>query len=59
MLILRDDIAIRILKRFQIISLNMDADKAYRQVRERAEMRSEVSERIQKKARALSELPDH
>lgn len=37
----------------------MDADKAYRRVRERAEMRPEVSERIQRKARALSDLPDY
>lgn len=37
----------------------MNADRAYREVRERAEMRSDVRERICKKARALSDLPDY
>jgi len=37
----------------------MDAEQAYREVRERAGMRSEVRERISEKARALSDLPDY
>jgi hypothetical protein len=37
----------------------MNADVAYRKIREQAGMRSEISERISKKARALSDLPDY
>jgi hypothetical protein len=37
----------------------MDADRAYRKVRERAEMRSEVREKISETALALSDLPDY
>jgi hypothetical protein len=37
----------------------MNADMAYRKVREQAGMRSEIRERISMKAQALSDLPDY
>lgn len=50
---------IHTLKRIQSHNIIMNAEKAYRKVREQAEMRSEVRKRISEKAPALSDLPDH
>ncbi len=47
------------LKIIQYHNILMNAERAYRKVRERAEMRSEIRMRISEKARALSDLPDH